>query len=162
MTAVWILSFAVFAAYLTAVAALFGVPASVSDSFYLLNGRKPGTGYVFTGWCWLVAFSVTAMMAQLSEGRWWQFLSLFAGGGLCFVGAAPVFRSHERTVHYVSAGVCAAAALAWMTLAGFWWMPVKYLIVALIYGVITKKYVFCIETALFLSMYSVLFLMMFL
>jgi hypothetical protein len=127
-------SLALFVAYLTVIICLFGVPASISESFYLLESRRKGLGYLFTGWCWALAILVMSMMVTLSESRWWQFLSLFAGGGLGFVGTAPLFKSHEKTVHYVSTGVCALSALAWMTLAGYVFVPLTVLSGMLLLG----------------------------
>ena len=52
------ISLGTFVAFVTAVTALFGIPGSLSDSFYLLEIRKRGLGYVFTLWCWVVALTV--------------------------------------------------------------------------------------------------------
>jgi hypothetical protein len=129
------------------------VPASISNSFY-----KPKIGYVFTAWCYVIGLSMIAMMTELSEGGWYQFLSLFAAGGLLFVGAAPHFKTHEQTIHYASAGTCAVAALTWMCAAGWWYIPIPLVTVAagLAWRLCRTKMVFWIETALFVSMYIVL------
>jgi hypothetical protein len=158
MGTVVIISVGLFVAYVAAVICLFGIPASISESFYLLEKKRKGLGYLFSGWCWAMAVPVTAMTMQQSGGQWWQFVSLFAGGGLGFVGTAPLFKGHERTVHYVSAGVCALSALAWMTLAGYVFVPVIILSGLLLLGLLHgEKWLFWVETALFVSMYIVLF-----
>jgi hypothetical protein len=72
------------------------------------------------------------------------------------VGAAPLFKGHERTVHYVSAGVCAAAALAWMACAGYWIIPAVGLAMFGTMGCWCGNPVFWIETGLLLSMYATL------
>ena len=149
MTAAIFVSFGLFAVYLAAVIRLSGVPASISDSYYLLESRKKGLGYVFTLWCWAIAFAVAAMMFELSAGQWYQFLGLFAGGGLAFTGAAPLFKSHERTVHYCAAGVCAASALTWMCAAGLWYVPATVLTACAGVNLRQGKPVFWIETGLF-------------
>ena len=159
MSELLIFSFVVFAAYIAAAVLLFGVPASISDSFYLLEIRHRGLGYVFTLWCLVVALTVSAAMLEVSAGEWWQFLVLLAGGGLAFGGAAPLFKSHERVIHYVSAGVCAVAAVAWMAVCGYWYVPAAGLTACATVARRTGRTVFRIETALFLSMYIVLLLM---
>ena len=156
MGTVVIISFVVCLLYLTAVSVAFGIPESISDSFYLLEGRRRGLGYAFTLWSWTVAFTVMSVMFVASEGQWYQFLGLFAGGGLGFVGAAPLFKGHERTVHYVSAGVCALAALAWMVCAGYGFIPALGLFIAFIASIWWRHPVFWVETALLLSMYATL------
>jgi hypothetical protein len=145
-----LVSFITFTAYIVYVVAKYGIPRSVSDSYYLL-GR---CGYVFTGWCWAVALSVAAVMFEQSEGCGYQFLGLFAGGGLAFVGAAPLFRSHEKIIHYCSAGVCALAALVWMAAAGWWYVPAAFLTVAGCVAWRFGKVVFWIELGLFCAMYA--------
>jgi hypothetical protein len=157
MITVLTLSFALFVAYMATLAIWFGIPASISDSFYLLNGRRRGLGYVFTLWCWITAIAVMAMVFDVSDGSWYAFLGLFAGGGLGFVGAAPLFKTYDRVVHYVSAATCALAAVSWMCASGFWYVPAVSLALCIAVGWLSGKRVFWIETACFASMYIVLF-----
>ncbi|MDR0864949.1 MAG: hypothetical protein LBO74_08460 [Candidatus Symbiothrix sp.] len=160
MATVLSISASLFVAYLVVLIALFGVPASISDSFYLLGGKKKGAGYVFTIWCYIVGISVMAMMFELSAGFWYQFLGLFAGGGLCFVGTAPLFKSHEKTIHFASAAVCAITSLLWIIFAGYW--LILLLITSLSVGILSIKGnpTFWIEASLFASMYFTLFWML--
>jgi hypothetical protein len=147
-----IISLAAFVLYMAYVILFFGVLPSISESYYRLEKRWK-CGCVFTVWCALIALSVAAMMFQLSDGKWFQFLGLFAGGGLAFVGAAPLFKTHERTIQYAAAGICAVASVAWMALMGFWYSPA---IILSLQGLVSLKSgnpVFWIETGLFVSMY---------
>jgi hypothetical protein len=163
MSIVLYISFAVFVAYIAAIMAVNRsvtgelIPASVSDSFYLLNSKRKGAGYLFTIWCYIIGISVMAMMLDASDGRWFQFLSLFAGGGLCFVGTAPLFKSHERVIHFVSAATCAVASLAWIALMGYWFVPFGWAL--LIFTFARNKYMFWGEIALFNSMYTTLLIL---
>jgi hypothetical protein len=163
MSIVLYISFAVYLSYIGAVMAVNKsvagelIPASVSDSFYLLNSKKKGAGYLFTIWCYIIGISVMAVMFDASDGRWFQFLSLFAGGGLCFVGTAPLFKAHERTIHFASAGTCAIASLLWIVLMGYWFVPAGFLLSSL-FTVKSGEYMFWAESALFDSMYVTLFL----
>jgi hypothetical protein len=99
-----------------------------------------------------MAVMVMILMLQASEGQWWQFLSLFAGGGLSFVGAAPLFKGQEKTIHYVSAGVCAVSAWAWMWLGDCGLIPAATLTACGVIATCFGKPVFWIETGLFTGM----------
>ncbi|MDR1644229.1 MAG: hypothetical protein LBS05_00165 [Tannerellaceae bacterium] len=151
MSAILFTSFALFALYIILIVEKNrGVPQSISDSFYL-----KGVGYTFTIWCFAIGFSVAMVMFDASAGRWFQFLGLFAGGGLCFVGTAPYFKSHERTVHFTSAATCAVAAAAWMCAAGYAPALIPVLIVAL---AVRQNRMFWSEITIFLMTYTSLYL----
>jgi hypothetical protein len=113
---------------------------------------------MFTVWCYLIGLGVCGLMAELSAGMWYQCLSLFAAAGLLFVGAAPRFRTHERSIHYYAAGTCAAAALTWMCAAGYWYIPIPLVTLSggLAWLFCRAKVVFWIECALFAGMFTVL------
>lgn len=155
MTTLLHLTFTLFAMYIAFVIQVNrGVPASISDSFYILNRRKKGAGYVFTGWCYAIGISTMVMMFELSADAWYQFLGLFAGGGLCFVGTAPLFKSCERLIHYASAATCALAAALWMVFAGYWWVLIPFPFAFLA----RRNRMFWVEVVLFLAMYATLFM----
>jgi hypothetical protein len=155
MVVVYLSSF-LFAAYITLVISLFGVPASISDSYYLLSGRWKNAGILFTVWCFILGVLVASRVFDLSEGLDYQFLGLFTGGGLGFVGAAPLFKTYEKRVHFVSAAVCALSALTWMCLAGWWFVPVSLLVVCGVIAARDNKWTFWMEIGLFTSMLTVL------
>jgi hypothetical protein len=157
METILFISLALFTGYIASVVAKFKIPASISESFYLLDKKKKNLGYLFTVWCYLIGISVMSMMFGLSTDEWYQFLGFFAGGGLGFVGAAPLFKSREKQIHYISATVCAFSALLWMFLSGFLMIPLTLLILALCASFKYKNSrVFFLEIAVFVSMYTVL------
>ncbi|MDR2130563.1 MAG: hypothetical protein LBP56_05270 [Odoribacteraceae bacterium] len=148
-----------FAAYIAAIACKFGVPASISDSYYLLEEKWKHAGLAFTLWCFLVGVTVMACMFDASAGKTYQFLGLFAGGGLGFVGAAPLFKSRERTVHVISAAACALAAILWMGLSGYWIIAFSSLGAGIIAASFSRgKQVFWIESGIFLGVYLTLWI----
>jgi hypothetical protein len=149
METVLIISFAIFAAYILYVFYRYGARPSLSDSFY-------SAGYLFTGWCFVIGISVTAIMLELSEGKWYQFLAFLAGSGLCLVGAAPRFKDYERVTHYVGAATCAVTALAWMVLFGLWYIPAATLVVAAVLSAKRpRSQLLWFELALFVAAYAV-------
>jgi hypothetical protein len=153
MSTLYFILLILFAAYITAIMIMFRVPNSISDSFY-----HPKIGYAFTLWCDLIGLGVCGLIVELSAGQWYQFLCLFAGGGLLLVGAAPRFKTHERTIHYAGAGTCALAALGWICLTGYGYIPIPLVLLAggLAWCFGRKKIVFWTELALFASMFTTL------
>lgn len=98
----------------------FGIPYSLSNTFYLYNKEKRNLGYVFTGMMFALAACLFPAWLQLSDSfsSWSHYLTpiaFLAGSAIAFVGAAPAFRSSkmEDVVHSISAGIAAATALIW-------------------------------------------------
>ncbi|MDR1557290.1 MAG: hypothetical protein LBS88_09730 [Tannerellaceae bacterium] len=153
----FLISAIVFIVYLVFIIAMFGIPASVSDSFYSLNAKKKDLGYLFTLWCYLTGIPAIALMLSQSDGRWFQMFGFFAGGALCFVGTAPLFKDRERRIHSVSAFACAIAALLWIVFSGYWRIPAALLLPAVFALVKWKKQrVFWAEIWIFVSTYLTL------
>lgn len=147
-----------FFAYMAWIVMIEKEPHSISDSFYVLNKKKKGLGYVFTLWTFVMAIMIMSQIFERTDGMWYQFLGLFAGGGLAFVGAAPAFRGHEKAVHTVSAVVCAVAGLGWMILSGYWYIPLIMGAISAIYAVRVRNWLYSGEMALFVSAIVVLYI----
>jgi hypothetical protein len=99
----------------------FGVPVSLSDSFYLLNGIKKGLGFLFTAMMVSMAFCLMPGWLEITETitSWssnFTALPFLAAAGIAFVGAAPAFRKNEveKLVHGISAYLAAAFAILWI------------------------------------------------
>lgn len=125
----------------------FGMTRSISDTYRKLKGWEVTW---FTLALWLgVAFPIIILGLQAAEGNAFQFLWFFAGAGIAFVGAAPVFWNPDiqQKVHVAGAtgGIaCAILAIA-LTLPGWWnWLLAgTYLLFALTQTV--KKWNFKIK-----------------
>lgn len=98
----------------------FGMPSSLSDTFYLLQNKKKGLGYVFTAMMTVMSFTLLPSWLSITDAipTWehnFTFLAFFACAGILFVGAAPAFRNVgiENKVHMISAKLCAVFAIAW-------------------------------------------------
>ena len=120
-----LISFLTFCAYTGAVVAIYGIPASVSETFYLL---PRGKRWLFTAFCWGVSIVVVPWL-DATPGQW-QFLAFLSVAGLCFVGAAAPFKEDfVARVHYAGAGLCAVASQLWIFLAaGLWWVSLACLL----------------------------------
>lgn len=99
----------------------FGVPVSLSDSFYLLNGVKKGLGFLFTAMMVSMAFCLMPGWLEITEtitswSKNFTALPFLAAAGIAFVGAAPAFRKNEveKLVHGISAYLAAAFSILWI------------------------------------------------
>ena len=140
-----------FFAYIGWIVGIEKEPHSISDSFYVLNKKKPGLGYIFTVWTFAMAILLMIQIFDRTDGMWFQFLGLFAGGGLAFVGAAPAFREHERTIHKVSAIACAVGGLGWMILSGWWYVPLLVAFISTGFVKVRRNWLYLGEMVLFVS-----------
>lgn len=98
----------------------FGIPKSLSETFYLWNSKKSGLGYIFTGMMFPMAFTLVPAWLELGEviSSWSTYLNplaFFACAAIAFVGAAPAFRSCplESKVHTTAAMTAAVCAVTW-------------------------------------------------
>lgn len=137
-------SLAVFIAYNIALLVKFGVPSSLSNSFYLYNDIKKNLGYIFTGFMFLMAMLLMPGWLEVGEAvsswsTYLQPLAFFAAASIVFVGAAPAFRSSkmESTVHSVAAKVAAALSLAWCFVVA--WQIMYVPIIACLFPVIAAS-----------------------
>lgn len=152
-----IASFLSLTAYLIYAVRVCGVPASVSDTYYiLLRKRRPA-------WLFQLAMILTgglllpAWLEASPENL--QFLAFLACGALIFVGAAPSFKvGHERVIHIAATVVSGLSTLAWEVASGYWIVPAIMLAVAVPYGVYKRRVLFFVELAAFASAYICVYL----
>lgn len=131
-----------YVAYNAIALAIFGVPQSLSETYYLYK-KSHGMGFLFpTMMALVVAFMMPAWIT-MSEGSPFQFLSFLAPASILFVGAAPAFKSSslENSVHSISALIAAACSLAWVCLiTPYWWEILVWGAIAICFAILTKTY----------------------
>lgn len=132
----------IYVAYNAIAIAIFGVPESLSNTYYLWK-EKNGKGWLFCLMMYLVVALMMPAWITISEGSNFQFLAFLAPASLMFVGTAPRFKdfSLENKVHTYSAYLAAACSLLWVGLVTpYWWVILIWF--GLISGIltITKTY----------------------
>jgi hypothetical protein len=142
-------SLAVFLAYNITVLCIFGVPSSLSNTYYLYEAKKKHLGLVFPAMMSSMAFTLLPAWLELGEmvSLWSAYLNplaFFACAAILFVGGAPAFRSNklEGTVHEVAAIVAAACAVVWC-LVVCWkimYVPLGIAVLIALGGVFTKTW----------------------
>lgn len=143
-----LISLLVFVTYNAAILGVFGVPKSLSESFYLLQSKNKGLGYIFTGVMFIMAFTLMPACIEITEvvSDWSHYLTVlpfFGAAMIAFVGAAPAFRSCEleSKVHTVAASLAAVFSLAWCLIVTYqvgWIITITWSVLMVIVGVITR------------------------
>ena len=125
---------------------LFGVPESLSNTYYLWKGKN-GKGYLFP----LMMYAVVSLMMPawitMSEGSDFQFLAFLAPAAIAFVGTAPAFKSDdlENVVHTTAAIVAAICSLAWVAvITPYWWMILVCFGFIALAAILTSSYKSCL------------------
>ena len=137
---------------------LFGVPKSLSMTYYLFKERENALKFLFPSMMTLLTFFLMPAWLDMSEGSPFQFLAFFSAAGILFVGAAPAFKDGgmENIVHQFSAYFAAAAAIAWICLVTpFWYVVLIVLGVIAAIAIVTKTwktgYIYWLEMVAFVS-----------
>ena len=156
-----LIAFIIYLIYNGVVIRLFGVPYSLSNTFYLFQSKKKWMRVLFPiMMVALVALLLPAWL-EISAGSAWQFLAFFASGGILFTGAAPAFMSSdlENKVHTYSAIGAAVFALLWVIFVSKAWfmIPIWFAVIALI-AWLTKTWksalIYWLETVAFMSTFT--------
>ena len=137
------------------------IPSSLSNTYYMYKEKKEWLKYLFP----IMIFSVIGLLMpawlEATEGSYLQFLSFLTCGSIMFVGAAPNFRGSkiESKVHEVSAICAAIFSVLWSILViGSWGFIIMWIIyfiaIALITDTLKKSYIFWLEMAAFMSLFS--------
>jgi hypothetical protein len=115
-----LVAISIFVIYNAVAIHFFGIPKSLSETFYLYQNKRSGLGYIFTGMMFTVALTLMPAWIEITEviSTWSHYLTVlpFLGAGMiAFVGAAPAFRSCEleSKVHTISATAAAVFSLLW-------------------------------------------------
>lgn len=175
MTTLVIISLVIFLAYLAGMYKYFGIPYSISDTYYKLEKRKKGLGWLFTAMCWGVSGTLLPALLDLTPESY-QFTAFLSCAGLMFVGAAPQFKlSLTGAVHYGAAAVCVifsqilVGLTCWWVLLPVWLAFIGYILFNLfkhsdffrgrIYFIESKPMFWC-EVAALLSFFTAIIIIL--
>lgn len=135
--------------YLAFVVAKFGIPKSISDTYYLLGKQ----GWMFQLALAATAFCVVPSLIDASTENT-KFLAFLACAGLAFVAAAPLFKTElEGKVHFTSAYICCGSLALWQVFNTSCLVPVVCLALVAIPMLKDKKYMWWLEIATIASTY---------
>lgn len=112
----FISAFVLFWGYVAVCLKIFGIPSSLSNTFYLINKKSGGKikPYFFTFILWATAFLLIGPWIERVNNQNLECLPFLGCAALCFVGAAPHFKERsEKYIHSCSAAMAAVAAYAY-------------------------------------------------
>ena len=136
----------IYVAYNAIAIAIFGVPESLSNTYYLWK-EKNGKGWLFCLMMYLVVALMMPAWITISEGSDFQFLAFLAPSAIAFVGTAPAFKSDdlENVVHTTAAIVAAICSLAWVAvITPYWYMILVWFGYIALVVILTSSYKSCL------------------
>lgn len=136
-----------FVLYLSFILIKLGLLPSISESWYQL---KFPTNILFTVFCWIIGFG---MFSQSNGETPFFFL---AGAGLCFTGAATMFKSagaYTNKVHSIGALICILGSFAGLIFERSCWYPLVIFISLAAFILLLKinNRIFWLEIGAFVS-----------
>lgn len=156
-----ILAFAIYLSYNMVAVHLFGVPSSLSETYYLYGSRKNWMKVFFPIMMVSMAGLLMPAWIDMSEGSPFQFLAFLAPAGIIFTGMAPAFKNGELEfkVHSTSAIFAAICSLLWVIfVAKLWYIVLIWLVGIVLASIFTKTFKKCkiywLETVAFMSTFS--------
>lgn len=141
-----IIATVIFVAYNAVSLANFGIPESLSNTYYLYK-EKCNKGWLFPLMMYLVVALMMPAWISLSEGSNFQFLAFLAPASIMFVGTAPRFKDFdlENGVHTYSAYIAAVCSLLWVVLVTpYWWVMLIWLGFIALASIFTSSYKTCL------------------
>ena len=161
------ISFSLFWVYNIVTWIYFGIPYSLSGTYYMLNNKREGNGvwfsiYMITSFLLLMPAWMALSGMINSLGSYLMILPFITCGCMCFVGIAPNIRTSERIekIHTISAFVGAVTAILWVCIV-CWKIMYIFPICVLVCGGIahlTKTAKTCRDYWLEMSAFSTVFI----
>jgi len=118
MKALYFIACAEILIYLALTIINFGIPKSISDTYY--QWKEKGFEYLFTFVMWATGIPLLIYWVDIAPNAA-KFLPFLSVSGMCFVGAACAFKKNlTAEVHYTSAAIWATAALVFFIVMQNW------------------------------------------
>ena len=156
-----IIAAAIYFVYNFIALAKFGVPKSLSDTYYLYKAESEWKKILFPIMMALIVILLMPAWVEISEGSTWQFTSFLAAASILFVGAAPGFKDNELTgnVHEGAAILAAIMSIAWICLVPqMWYIVLVWAVLIMASAILTRtlksSLIYWLETIAFMSTFS--------
>ncbi|MCQ2137897.1 MAG: hypothetical protein MJY60_04245 [Bacteroidales bacterium] len=147
------IAFILLAVYVAYIIRNYGIPTSLSRTFYLLGER----GWLFSVVMSVMGFATMIPMMSVTPDNF-KCVPFICGCSLCFVGVASEYAQRVASgVHLTAAVIGMLCSLAWVIIMGCWWVLPITLAVAAIPAISTRTikscWVWWLEVAVLLSVF---------
>ena len=166
MRLILILACVIFTIYNVVVLNLFGIPKSLSKTYYLFK-EKYNIGWVFPVTLIVIIGLLMPLWLTISQGSIYQFFAFLAPASILFVATAPAFNKTflEGTVHNVFAVIGVTCAILWIILVTqYWWIFLIITgcitIIAILFKTLKTSCIYWFELSAFISTFITMFLYM--
>jgi hypothetical protein len=122
---------------------IFGIPKSLSATYYLFESVKPSLKVLFPAMIVLLVILLMPCWLEISKNSPFQFTAFLSIASLLFVAITPAYNKSKADdkVHTVSAIISCIFALIWIILVPkLWYIIVVTFIIFSIIAIITKTY----------------------
>ena len=110
-----ITSLVILMSYTVAVCIKFGIPTTLSESYYFIYKK-----YLFTLVLWLSGFLILPPIMEMTGGDT-QIIPFLSIIGIMIVGEAPKYKEQERTLHIIGATMAGFFSQLWIILYAYPW-----------------------------------------
>lgn len=117
-----ITSLVILMSYTVAVCIKFGIPTTLSESYYFIYKK-----YLFTLVLWLSGFLLLPPIMEMTGGDT-QIIPFLSIIGIMIVGAAPKYKEQERTLHIIGATMAGFFSQLWIILYAYPWTLLTWFI----------------------------------
>ena len=117
-----ITSLVILMSYTVAVCIKFGIPTTLSESYYFIYKK-----YLFTLVMWLSGFLLLPPIMEMTGGDT-QIIPFLSIIGIMIVGAAPRYKEQERTLHIIGATMAGFFSQLWIILYAYPWTLLTWFI----------------------------------
>lgn len=117
-----ITSLVILMSYTVAVCIKFGIPTTLSESYYFIYKK-----YLFTLVMWLSGFLLLPPIMEMTGGDT-QIIPFLSIVGIMIVGAAPKYKEQERTLHIIGATMAGFFSQLWIILYAYPWTLLTWFI----------------------------------
>lgn len=150
----FLLSLFVFVTYIVSTTVIFGVPNSISDTYYLILNKNREMSPLFTFFCWDISLSLLIYWLEINKTDW-DLIPFLACSGLMFVGTAVEFnKSLTKEVHFISASLCLLFSYLWSMLYGNNFLAIFIIVISVLcYFINIKNKLFWIELFAFINIF---------
>lgn len=158
-------AFALYMCYNFAALGLFGIPKSLSQTYYDFKSRKSWQKCLLPIMMVVVGILLLPAWLEISDGSDFMFTAFFAATGIIFSGSVPAFKKSDLDdrVHTGSAIFAAIFALLWVILvAKLWWLIIVWAMMISLVSILTETLksgtIYWLETITFMSTFTAIIL----